>query len=66
MQKTARMPTREEFALNVLKQRDRAAEILEDLRDSGSASDARSMEKVVNRYDKMIADYGLRRYEGRV
>ncbi len=62
MQRTDRMPTPEEFALNVLKQRDRAAEILEDLRDSGSARDVRSMEKVVNRYDKMITDYGLRRY----
>lgn len=66
MQRADRMPTPEEFALNVLKQRDRAAEILEDLRDSGSASDVSSMEKVVNHYDKMITDYGLRRYEGRV
>lgn len=66
MQTTDRMPTPEEFALNVLKQRDQAAEILEDLRDSVSASDVRSMEKVVNRYDKLIRDYGLRRYEGRV
>lgn len=62
MQRTDRMPTREEFALNVLKQRARAAEMQEEARGSASAREVRSMEKVVKDYDKMIADYGLERY----
>lgn len=65
MQQLDRLPTPEEFGLNVLKQRESAFQMEQDALAAGDQREAKAYAKIVRRYDKMISDYGLERHAHR-
>lgn len=62
MRKLDRLPTPEEFALNVFRQRDFAAEQLLQFADPGDLGAVRKAERLIKKWDKLIAKYDLERY----
>ncbi|WP_349360951.1 hypothetical protein [Stappia sp.] len=62
MQQLERLPTREEFGQNVLKQRETAFQMEQEALASGNTRGAKDYSKIVRQYDKLIYEYGLDRY----
>lgn len=59
----ARIPTADEFARNVLKQRDWVASEIAKMKDCDTpARDIRAWEKQLRGYEKLIQSYGLERF----
>jgi hypothetical protein len=63
IERLERLPTPLEFAELVLKQRDAAAQLLEEAKQAGNRKAVRGFEAHLRGVDKLISKYGLHRYK---